>query len=80
MKVISPIKLIITLVSLFHGFWRLSILRQECKLHRQGHISASPAISSTDKGEDVESDSQAHCFSQLHYDKYNLPLLGLTCR
>lgn len=37
------------------------------------------AISSTDK-EDAVSDSQAHCFSQLLYGKYNLPLLGLICR
>lgn len=45
-----------------------------------GHIGVAAAISSTDKGEAVVSDSQAHCFSQLLYDEYNLPLLGLTCR
>lgn len=52
----------------------------EMQLHRQGHLSVPPAIGSTDNGEDVVSDSQAHCFSQLLYDKYNLPLLGLICR
>lgn len=73
-------KSITSLVSLFHRFWRLPILRQKCELHRQGHLSVPPAIGSTDNGEDVVSDSQAHCFSQLLYDKYNLPLLGLICR
>lgn len=79
MKVIYPIKLIITLVSLSED---LESFHSEAGMQtsqKRAHPCFS-TISSADKEEDAVSDSQAHCFSQLLYDKYHLPLLGLICR